>query len=526
MLQARQWICILLLAAGALPAGSGHAQSNKNTESGRAPERLGDIRVEDELELQLTVPVREGAPAEPAPKPSPEPEVMPPEKIIEQKLAAAAAAMRDGRVDRPAEKSAWTYYRVVLDMDPQNAAALRGLVEVQEFMVSRAVETARALDFEAAARMLEEATLVREPRELIDQGEQEIAAIKSQHVETLEMRAVRMMDAGDFAAAERELIKLIALGDAEGTVNQLRRRLEEARTYGGFKPGQVIRDHFLNLGHWTPETVIVLAGSFIMGSSAFEEGRGENEGPTHRVSFRRGFAIGQTEVTVEQFRQFVKMTRYRTDAEKQRYSMIYNHHSGRLTKREGVHWEMNYEGKEARDDDPVVHVSWNDATAYVQWLARGTGKAYRLPSESEFEYAVRGGKTTRYWWGDGAPREKVENLTGEGDLSPGRRQWSSYFEGYEDGSWGPAPVASFSANPFDLHDMAGNVGEWVSDCWHNSYLRAPVDGSAWINPGCKLRTIRGGYWASSPDQTRSAFRQGAKPDRRDALTGFRIARDL
>ncbi|NND57351.1 MAG: SUMF1/EgtB/PvdO family nonheme iron enzyme, partial [Xanthomonadales bacterium] len=466
--------------------------------------------------------VREAPPAQPAPAP-PEPA---PEQIVERSLAAAAAAMKAGRVDQPAGSSAWTYYRAVLDADPRNEEARQGLIEVQTALVSRAVEAARELDFDAAARQLEDAALVREPRELIDRGEEDIAAIKALHVETLEMRAVRAMDEGNFSQAERELIELIALGDAGSTVNQLRRRLEEARVYGGFRPGQVIRDHFINQGFWTPESVIVLAGSFVMGSSAFEDGREETEGPTHRVTFRRGFAIGQTEVTVQQFRQFVDKTRYRTDAEKQKYSMIYNHHSGRLTKREGVNWEMNYEGKKAGDDAPVVHVSWNDATAYVQWLARGTGKAYRLPSEAEFEYAARGGRTTRYWWGDGNPTKAVENLTGEKDLSPGRRQWSSFFEAYGDGFWGPAPVASFAPNPFGLHDIAGNVGEWVRDCWHDSYLRAPVDGSAWINPGCKLRTLRGGYWASSPDQTRSAFRQAAKPDRRDGLIGFRIARDL
>jgi formylglycine-generating enzyme required for sulfatase activity len=174
----------------------------------------------------------------------------------------------------------------------------------------------------------------------------------------------------------------------------------------------------------------------------------------------------------------------------------------------------------------VVHVSWNDATAYVDWLARGTGKIYRLPSEAEFEYALRGGKATKYWWGDDSPPKPVENLTGEHDVSRGRRQWSSFFTGYGDGFWGPAPVASFGTNPFGLHDLGGNVGEWVRDCWHDTYLRAPVDGRAWLNPGCKLRTVRGGFWASSPDQARAAFRLSTSPDRREARVGFRIARDL
>ena len=137
-----------------------------------------------------------------------------------------------------------------------------------------------------------------------------------------------------------------------------------------------------------------------------------------------------------------------------------------------------------------------------------------------------GGKATKYWWGDGTPTRVVENVTGQGDESRSRRQWETYFKGYTDRYWGPAPVASFEANPFGLFDIGGNVAEWVDDCWHDSYLRAPADGSAWVNPGCNLRVVRGGFWASSPNQARSAYRNSAKPDHRGARVGFRIARDL
>jgi formylglycine-generating enzyme required for sulfatase activity len=334
------------------------------------------------------------------------------------------------------------------------------------------------------------------------------------------------MDAGRFAEAERALVELVALGGMETSVNQLRRRMEEAKVYGGLKPGQVIRDHFINQGFWTPESVIVKAGSFMMGSSAFESGHRDNESPEHRVTFQRGFAIGQTEVTVGQFRVFVERTHHRTDAEKLGYSHVYDHYSGRLARRDKVTWRMDYEGREADDDLPVVHVTWNDAIAYTRWLAKGTGKPYRLPTEAEFEYVQRAGRTSLYWWGDGAPPRVVENLTGEGDTSRGRRKWEVFFEGYDDGHWGPAPVASFPANPFGLYDVGGNVGEWVADCWHDSYIRAPDDGSAWINPGCNQRVVRGGYWASSPEQARSAWRMMASPTARDARIGFRIARDL
>jgi len=514
-------MCILILVASALPAVHLYAQNDPETPSERGYERLGDSQVPGEFELDMTVPRSE---EELAAEPKKEQKTQ--EQRIAGLLAQAAKAMQDGRIDQPPRDCAWAHYRAALDLDPENSEAQQGLVAVQQVMVSRAIRAAENLDFESARRILDDAALVIESPRFIDESEEQVREIRAGQVETLEVRAVKAMDAGNFTEAERALIELIALGGADSTVNQLRRRLEEARIYGGFKPGQKIRDHFINQGIWTPESVIVLAGSFMMGSSAFEDDRKDNEGPRHRVTIRRGFAIGLTEVTVKQFRAFVHKTGYHTDAEKQGFSTVYNHSSGRLTERDDISWEMDYEGREANDDDPVVHVSWNDAMAYVKWLARGTGKSYRLPSEAEFEYALRAGSNTRYPWGDDGPPRRSENLTGEDDVSRSRRQWSSYFSGYGDNFWGPAPVASFVANSYGLHDIGGNVGEWVRDCWHDSYLRAPTDGSAWMNPGCKLRIVRGGYWASSPEQTRSAHRLSAKPDRRDARIGFRIARDL
>ena len=139
---------------------------------------------------------------------------------------------------------------------------------------------------------------------------------------------------------------------------------------------------------------------------------------------------------------------------------------------------------------------------------------------------LRAGRKSRYWWGEGSPRSQVENLTGEKDLSRKGRQWEAFFRGYTDHYWGPAPVASFEPHPAGVHDIGGNVSEWVLDCWHDTYLRAPTDGSPWVNPGCRQRVLRGGYWASSPEQARSAYRTSATPDRRDARIGFRIVREL
>ena len=231
-------------------------------------------------------------------------------------LAAAQEAMLAGRVDQPPDDSAWTHYREALDLDPGNEAARAGLASVQAALIERALAYARDLDFETADRVLEDAALVTDGPDTVLRAKDEISEFREEYAAELEVQAVSAMDAGRFEQAERALIGLVALGGMDSEVNRLRRRMEEARVYGGLKPGQVIRDHFVSGGGWSPESVIVEAGSFQMGSIAFEEGRQDNEGPQHRVTFRRGFAIGQREVSVAEFRVFSERTGYMTDAER------------------------------------------------------------------------------------------------------------------------------------------------------------------------------------------------------------------
>jgi len=139
---------------------------------------------------------------------------------------------------------------------------------------------------------------------------------------------------------------------------------------------------------------------------------------------------------------------------------------------------------------------------------------------------MRAGSAAPYPWGEGGPPEGAGNFTGGEDASPTGRDWRNAFAGYGDGYWGPAPVGRFAANAYGLHDLAGNVSEWVADCWHDSYRRAPADGAAWVNPGCRTRVIRGGSWASAPTQTRSAWRLSADADTTNARLGFRVVRKL
>jgi formylglycine-generating enzyme required for sulfatase activity len=263
-----------------------------------------------------------------------------------------------------------------------------------------------------------------------------------------------------------------------------------------------------------------------MGSPESEPGRSGSEGPQRGIRLARGLAMGQTELTVADFRLFVEATGFITDAEKSGWSTAYQERSGRVVRTRQVSWRENYKGDAAKDKLPVLHVSFNDASAYAAWLSQQTGQRYRLPTEAEFEYALRAGTQSLYWWGDGTPNQMVENLTGQRDRSRSKREWNIAFAGYGDGYWGPAPVRSFQPNPFGLYDLGGNVSEWVEDCWHDSYARAPEDSSAWVNPGCVRRVLRGGSWGSPPEQSRSAYRQGVSAENRGSRIGFRLVREL
>jgi formylglycine-generating enzyme required for sulfatase activity len=445
---------------------------------------------------------------------------------LRQWLELAQRALGNDRLVEPPELNAAYFFGRVRELDPGNSQAEAGLRAVQQRLIQRALEAAEELDFELANAWLDEAAGVLGEQRAVAQTRAEIADFQFIQSQRIEQEILSLIVAGDFNRAERVLIDLIALGGGEEKVTGLRQRIEAARRYGNAAPGVVMQDNMPGLATLAPAVVVIPAGSFLMGSTGDEPGHAVHEAPQHRVTFARGFALGRSEVTVGQFRQFVEATRYRTRAEVAGLSSVYDERTGRLIEQDGVDWRHDYVGRPAADELPVLHISWDDAMAYLAWLSEQTGEAYRLPSEAEFEYALRAGAVERYWWGAGIPQQPVENLTGDDDQSEGGRSWSVAFEGYGDGHWGPAPVASFPANPFGLHDMGGNVSEWVMDCWHATYTRAPVDGSAWTNPGCARRVVRGGYWAGSPEQARSAARLFAAADLHGSRVGFRVARDL
>lgn len=478
-------------------------QPPKEASESRRIERLGGGTA-DEWEMSLAVP----------------------SVAVASLLRSADEALESGRVLQPDNDNAHYYFQQVLAREPDHAAALEGMARVQRALLDQALLAARDHDFEQAEAWMDKASAVSTGQEALARADAEIADVKQQYALELEQKAVTAMDSGHFNQADIYIIDLIALGGQQQRVDGLRKQLKEVRLYGGLKPGQAIRDELRISGGTAPELIIVPAGSFRMGS----RGDSEHEEPRHRVTITRGFALGVREVTVGEFSQFINSVAYRTTAEVTGSSSVYNETAGRLSNRSGVNWQHDYRGKTASPEMPVLHVSLNDAKAYLQWLSRETGETYRLPSEAEYEYVARAGSAGSYWWGEGSPTAVVENLTGERDKSPSGRQWTAFFENYGDGHWGPAPAGTASdgeiPHPLGVFDIAGNVSEWVEDCWHENYIKAPVDGSAWVNPGCNRRVVRGGYWASAPRQSRAAVRIPVDADKYGPVIGFRVARDL
>jgi len=256
----------------------------------------------------------------------------------------------------------------------------------------------------------------------------------------------------------------------------------------------VFRDT-LRDGSKSPEMVRIPADTFMMGSPGKENGRDPDEGPQHRVTFTRPFAIGRYEVTFEEYDRFATATGRALPAD-----------SG---------W--------GRGRRPVIDVTWDDAVAYAEWLKQQTGKRYRLPSEAEWESAARAGTTGRYWWCDEA-EPNCEVKPGVANCDNCKSEWEGKAGGKK-----TAPVGSFEKNKFELYDTAGNVWEWVQDCMHDNYEGAPDDGSAWLEDGggyCGRRVVRGGSWFHTAVSLRSAARGRFYPDVRDNSVGFRLARDI
>ncbi|GAB3352632.1 formylglycine-generating enzyme family protein [Lysobacter tyrosinilyticus] len=439
-------------------------------------------------------------------------------------------ALNAGRIGEKNEATgAIAYFHEALNERPGDSRARQGLAAAESALIRRAEAAAAGDDYAAAAYWLGEAGEVRPGFETVADARERIAILRFTRVGALRDAGVAELATPKASGLRRareqlgQLLRIAAPGDP--AVVDLRTRIETAAHYGLFRPGQTFTDAMGNGGRG-PQMVVVPHGAFRMGALESEAGSADSERPVRNIRFDRGIAMARSEITVAEFRRFVNATRYRARATRRGYSTTYDERSGNFIRAGNVDWQSDYVGRPANDDMPVLHVSVGDAARYAEWLSRETGQRYRLPSEAEFEYVLRAGNPGIYPWGDGGPPARSGNLTGAADVSPGGRRWSNAFEGYGDGAWGPAPVASFLPNRWGVHDLAGNVSEWVDDCWHSTYRRAPRDGRPWVNPGCRSQVIRGGSWASSPAQTRSAWRQGTDVNNTSARVGFRVVRDI
>ncbi|WP_157829069.1 formylglycine-generating enzyme family protein [Colwellia sp. 75C3] len=226
-----------------------------------------------------------------------------------------------------------------------------------------------------------------------------------------------------------------------------------------------------------PEMVAIKGGCFQMGSKV-----SEREQPIHKVCVK-DFYMGKHEVTFAQYDEYARAT------------------GKPIPEDEG--W--------GRGNRPVINVSFDDARSYARWLGKTTRKRYRIPSEAQWEYAARGGTTSRWFWGN-------EDFTYDTFANcKGGECGDSYTH--------TSPVGSFMANPYGLYDMAGNVWEWTNDCWNSTYENAPNDGSSWLDGDCENRVIRGGSWGDSVSNLRSADRHSVTRDERYLSLGFRLAQD-
>ncbi|WP_096144921.1 formylglycine-generating enzyme family protein [Stenotrophomonas pictorum] len=446
-------------------------------------------------------------------------------RVLALNRAGEAALRRDQLGE--AGGGALGSFRAALALAPEDSRALQGIAAVQSGLIRRAELAATRADFDAAAAWLDKAGKVRGGPTLVD-AQARIEAMRAAQLAALRDGGLRDLSSPQGLKAAREKLEqaLRIAPPGDPTVAILRQRIDLVAHYGSFRPGQVFSDA-LQGGGRGPQMIVVPHGGFQMGAGDAEPGASDAERPQHYVRFDRGFALSITEVTVAEFGRFVEAAKARPRATRRGHSVVYDERSGNFVRRSGVDWRSDYNGAPAKPGNPVMHVSVRDAEAYAAWLSEQTGRYYRLPSEAEFEYALRAGTSGRYPWGNaGVPPPLSGNFTGSEDVSPSGRHWNNAFVGYGDGFWGAAPTASFQPNGWGLHDMAGNLSEWVADCWHASYRRAPADGAAWYNPGCRQRVIRGGNWANAPEQTRAAWRQSQDSDVTSARIGFRLVRGI
>ncbi len=256
---------------------------------------------------------------------------------------------------------------------------------------------------------------------------------------------------------------------------------------------------------WAPLMSVIPAGRFIMGSAEDERGRGVNEGPQHEVVIEKPFAIGVFPVTCREFAPFAQNT-----SRKSTGALMWT--GFEMAHLPEAHWDNP--GFPQGDMHPATCINFEDAHEYTDWLRKETGRDYRLPTEAEWEYAARAGTTTAYWWGQNI----ISHLARYDRGNPG--------SAINPSDAGTGCVATSPPNPWGIHDVLGNVWEWCEDTWHESYLDAPSDGSAWVGYQEDRRIVRGGSWSADANVLRCAQRRWINVDNRMINVGLRVALSL
>jgi formylglycine-generating enzyme required for sulfatase activity/predicted Ser/Thr protein kinase len=271
-------------------------------------------------------------------------------------------------------------------------------------------------------------------------------------------------------------------------------------------PGSVLRDC-----PTCPLMTVLPVGRFAQGGSVDAQ---PFELPRHEVSIGRSVAMSADEVTVGEYRQFVRSTQRDL-----RGCTVYD---GGWRWNAEASWESP--GFAQSEMHPATCISWEDAQAYAAWLSARSGHRYRLPSASEWEFAARAGSAESHPWGALQDAACVDANVADRDAARHYPGWNVF--PCSDTYVNTAPVGSFRANAFGLHDLFGNVFEWVQDCWHDDYVGAPADGAARLDPGCSEHELRGGSWFSAPTVVDAAYRDRFDHEYRSSSIGIRVVREL
>ena len=476
-------------------------------------------------------------------------------KKVEIFLGQAGTALKQGQIYEPEQKSAIFYYQNVLKLDPDNVTAQQGLFKIADTLIDGAQAAIKESDTKGAGTLIRivesidpDNSAIHTIREQIDainelknvlakadsayaknryttpkndnsyQLYKQVLAIAPSNPHAQERlnkiadyyadRTRSYTQSGNIASANINLDTLATYFPNDSSISKLKRAIERvAALQQGVADNKAklsrdeaakvtVEDRTLTPGSefndclYCPRMVVIPAGGFSMGSNTGDS----DEKPVHQVTIKQPFALGKYEVTFNEYDAFARATNHPLPSD-----------SG---------W--------GRATSPVINVSWKDALAYTSWLGGKTGKSYRLPSESEWEYAARATTSTTYSFGNS--ERLLCQYGNHADMS------TDYFGRNRNCSDGvaraTAEVGSYKGNPFGLHDMHGNVREWVEDCYVDSYRDAPVDGGAYSVDGCPTRVLRGGSWRGISSFLRSTDRSGQGPSQRRNTDGFRVVQDL